>query len=232
MAEDDEDDFGSVYGVNSRRAHLSAYVLVAGLILELINAIIWYKGLETLADMTAVLLIVGGVWGEIFFGHKARIAGDKQLAQYEARASEAQLALEKFKTPRSLSPVQQERITAKMKPFAGMPFDFSIQPDPEPIALMGQIGSTLKAAGLSWEQWHGAPGIPVFNQPGMPQAGIVAFSGLMIQIDDAKTSEWGGAVVTIWDALKAEGVEADAIRITDGTETPNAIHIYIGRKPQ
>jgi hypothetical protein len=81
MSEDGEDGYhGHEYEVNSHRAHLSAYILVAGLVLELINAAIWYKGPETLAEMAAVLLIVGGVWGEVFFGQRARIAGDKQLA--------------------------------------------------------------------------------------------------------------------------------------------------------
>lgn len=89
MTEGDKDDFAGEYEINSRRAHLSAYVLVAGLVLELVNAVIWYKGSETVAEMAAVLLIVGGVWGEIFFSHKARIAGDKQLAEYEARTAEA-----------------------------------------------------------------------------------------------------------------------------------------------
>jgi hypothetical protein len=54
----------------------------------------------------------------------------------------------------------------------------------------------------------------------------------MIQIDNAKTPQWGAAVVAIREALQAEGVETDAKGITDGTVTPNAIHIYVGRKPQ
>jgi hypothetical protein len=67
--------FGDVYEVNSRRAHLFGYVLIVGLALEIINAVIWYKGSETIAEVIAVLLIVGGVWGELFFGQKARLRG-------------------------------------------------------------------------------------------------------------------------------------------------------------
>src|SRR5216683_2290973 len=73
-------DPGGDYELNSHRAHLAAYFLIAGLILELVNAIIWYRGSETLAEMAAVLLIVGGVWGEVFFANRARLAGDKLLA--------------------------------------------------------------------------------------------------------------------------------------------------------
>jgi len=79
------DDFGGEYERHTHRAHIAAYVLIAGLILELVNAAIWFHGPETIASIVAVLLIVAGVWGEVHFGHKARLASDKQLAQYEAR---------------------------------------------------------------------------------------------------------------------------------------------------
>lgn len=158
---------------------------------------------------------------------------NERAAEANARALEAQLALEKYKTPRSLSSEQQARITAKMKAFAGTPFDFLIQADPEPIGLMEQIGTALSASGLVWEPWRsGVYGTPVFNPPGLPQTGIIATSGLMIQIDNSKAPQWGAAVVALKDALLAEGVEAEARGITDGSDPPNAIHIYIGRKPQ
>jgi hypothetical protein len=73
MPDGGENDFGRKYEINSKRAHVAAYVLIAGLVLELVNAAIWFHGWETIAGITAVLLIVGGVWGEVFFGHKARI---------------------------------------------------------------------------------------------------------------------------------------------------------------
>jgi hypothetical protein len=44
MAGDDEEDFRREYEVNSHRSHLSGYVLIAGLVLELVNAIVWYEG--------------------------------------------------------------------------------------------------------------------------------------------------------------------------------------------
>jgi hypothetical protein len=49
-------DPGGEYELNPHRAHLSAYVLIAGLIIELVNAIIWYRGSETLAEIAAVAL--------------------------------------------------------------------------------------------------------------------------------------------------------------------------------
>jgi hypothetical protein len=160
-------------------------------------------------------------------------AANARAAEADQKAAEAKLELEKFKAPRSLDRAQLERITEAMKPFSGFPFDFSIQPDGETIGLMEQIGGALKSAGLTWEPWHGrTPGMPAFLQPGVPQAGMVAFTGLMIQIDDSKTPQWGTAIAVLRDRLHAEGIDAEGRRITDGTETANAIHIYIGRKPQ
>jgi hypothetical protein len=76
----DAEDHGREYEANSRRAHVSAYVLVAGLVLELINAVVWYKGPETVAEMVAVLLIVGGVWGEIFFRQQSKARWRKAIS--------------------------------------------------------------------------------------------------------------------------------------------------------
>jgi len=89
MPEGSEPDFGSESELNSDRSHRAGLVLIAGLVLELINSIVWFHGPETIAGMVAVVLIVGGVWGELFFSHRARVAGDKQLAQYDARDAEA-----------------------------------------------------------------------------------------------------------------------------------------------
>src|SRR5258708_18410411 len=117
MSNGGQNDFGHEYEVNSHRAHISAYVLIAGLVLEVINAVIWFHGPETIAGIVAVLLIVGGVWGEVHFAHKARLAGDRQLAQYEtrtaeanARAEEAKLELARLTTPRVISDEQKRGI--------------------------------------------------------------------------------------------------------------------------
>ncbi len=164
----------------------------------------------------------------------ARAKENAALANVEAarateRAAATNLELARFKQPRVLDTVQQDRIRNKLKPFAGIPFDLSLQLDSETIGLMEQVGASLKAAGLIWKgRSHGSP---VFTQPGSPPAGIVAFTGIMIQIDSSKTYEWDKAVVAIKDALSAEGLEVQSMRIIDGTETPDAIHIYIGRKP-
>jgi hypothetical protein len=73
MSEGGKRDFGNEYELNSRRAHLFAYVLVVGLGFELINAVIWYKGPETLAEMAAVFLMLVALGGKFFLGTKREL---------------------------------------------------------------------------------------------------------------------------------------------------------------
>lgn len=166
MPEDSESDFGREYETNTRRAHISAYVLIAGLVLELIHAIVWFHGIETVATMVAVLLIVAGVWGEVFFGNKARVAGDKQLAEYEARAAEArarateaELTLAKLNerfAPRRITQKDQEFIASKISVFAGQIGHIGSSPrEFESIRLESAIHGALGMAG--WKIARGEP---------------------------------------------------------------------------
>jgi hypothetical protein len=124
-------NLGDEYELNSQRAHIAAYILIAGLILEIVNAVIWYRDVETLAGIAAVLLIVGGVWGEVFFANRARLAGDKELAEFRARAAvanqkaqEAALELAKFRRPRVklLTPENRQKLLAALTLFQGTRF--------------------------------------------------------------------------------------------------------------
>ena len=141
MSDGRQNDFGREYEVNSHRSHISAYVLIAGLVLEIVIAFIWFHGWETVAEIVAVLLIVGGVWGEVHFAHKARLAGDDQLAQYEARtaeanqkAEEARCELFRLRTPRrQLLEGKLPLITEALKPFANTAFDVGVGPNDKDV---------------------------------------------------------------------------------------------------
>src|SRR5208283_5569610 len=121
-----------------------------------------------------------------------------------------------------LTSAQQADIAEKVRAFSGVPYDFSVQPGAEPLALMEQIATSLKTAGWSRQPWQGSS--IVFTLPGQPAAGMVAFAGLEIQIHASKSIEWGFAVKALWDALAATGLKTTALIITDNSELPNAIH--------
>jgi hypothetical protein len=236
MSDGDQGDFGHEYEVNSQRSHIAAYVLIAGLILEVINAFIWFHGPETIAGIVAVLLIVGGVWGEVHFAHRARIAGDKQLAQYEARtaeatarAEEARLELARLTTPRVISDEQKRGIMEAITPFAATPFILLMQPEPEPMALMEQLSDALVEAGWNWLSW---PGPIAFTQPGKPSVGMMTGVGIRVQLASSKRADWEQPVLALANALHAAGLEDVAAQESeDGSVAPTAVHVRIGRKP-
>jgi hypothetical protein len=94
-------DRENVYRINSGRSDLFGYVLLAGLALELISAFILEKSLfEKASAVVSDILIVAGVWGEIHFAKRARIAGDGLQAEANARVAEAYQKAETERTAR------------------------------------------------------------------------------------------------------------------------------------
>jgi hypothetical protein len=105
---------------------------------------------------------------------KAAIAGAN------ARAAEAQLALEKLKTPRSLSRFQTIVLADKLRPFAKTRFDLSvIIGDPEAIGFLGFIADVLEAAGWEWIEYNhpAGPFMNVYNIPGKSNIGQQGLAG-------------------------------------------------------
>ena len=147
----------------------------------------------------------------------------------ELEVANARLALAKLKTPRSLTTEQQKRLAVKLKEFEGTPFDFFVHTDPEAIDLMWQIADVLKVSG--WIHHPVTSLAVVYRVHGKPEAGIVSFTGLEIQIDESRRADWERAVLALETGLKAEGIITKAIALTDKTESPNAIHIKVGKKP-
>ena len=162
-------------------------------------------------------------------GARERIAVlDVAVAEANARANEAALELAKFKAPRTITPEHLAAIADASRPSSGVPYDFSIEVSQECIDLMEQIASALNTAGWTRRPFEA---VVQYNHPGAPPAGISASTGVTIQISSEKTEDWGAAVVALKDALAAAGIAVAAKQVDDGTEKPNAIHIYIGKKP-
>jgi hypothetical protein len=155
----------------------------------------------------------------------AQLARD--TAEANARADEAKLELARLTTPRKFTLGQEHQLSDSLKRFAKTPFDFSVQTEPEPVALMAQLGEVLKTA--DWE-WQPVGGPIVFQKPGMPNVGIVSLVGIEIQISESKRSDWEAAVIALRDGLNAAGIAANAMAINEGAPE-GAIHIQIGQKP-
>lgn len=115
-------DLKSTYEENSTRAERFAFLILVGLALEIISVFVLSKSLlEALLTIGSTTLILAGVWGEIFFERRAREAGDRIVAEANARAAGAQLELARFRRPRVqlLTPEACASIIGELSPFAG-----------------------------------------------------------------------------------------------------------------
>jgi hypothetical protein len=75
----------------------------------------------------------------------------KGAAEANARALEAQLALEKFKAPRVLTDEEVQAIAKKLKPFSGQEFQIITYWEmQEPLAFANQIYAALDLAGWKY----------------------------------------------------------------------------------
>jgi hypothetical protein len=154
---------------------------------------------------------------------------NERAATAEQRAAEATLALAQFKSARSLSPEQQQRIADKLKPFAGTIFDAGIGPmgDPEPLYLLRSISAALSLAGWQFIAWTGE-GLTLTEAP-MPAIGSTMVTNVIVDVHPDRWERFGAAATTLAKALAVEGIDA----IADSKDTSintNAIHIRIGRK--
>jgi hypothetical protein len=246
MPEGSEPNFSEKYEANMHRAHISAYVLIAGLILELINGVVWYHGIETIAAMLAVLLIVGGVWGEVFFGNKARVAGDAQLAQYEARTAEAneraeearhqgieaRLELLRFRTARAV--LFKEGPTAAfianaIRQFAGTNFDTGFDLNSGEQADFAWCLQDAPTDG-GWVHIPWKRGISHNQGNARSISGSVGATNVEIHIHPESRDKLLPAATALISVLNEWDIAATDAGFNAHSENVSAIHILIGGK--
>jgi hypothetical protein len=121
----------------------------------------------------------------------------KETAEANARAAEAQLALEKLKTPRTLGPARQQVIVDVIGRFAGQRYRAAIsQGADDGVAFWESLYTTLQRA-----NWIFIPTGP--PSVGDPPAGIpiAAIPGVEIRFDPAKERELTPAALALGNAL-------------------------------
>jgi hypothetical protein len=155
----------------------------------------------------------------------------ERTASAEKAASDAALALARFKQPRSLSPEQQDTLITTLKPFAGQHFAFAVFPDPEPLALLRMLDTILRSAG-----WQRIPSQidregGVLVEAAGETAATIFDSGITAYIapDDTQSVP---AESTFCSALKVADLPCETHRTPQlAGKTPRAITISIGKKP-
>ena len=169
-----------------------------------------------------------------------RAAGaEKQAADANTRAAEAQkgaadaqLALERYKAPRRLSPKQVAAITAAMHRYAGTEFTAGVYNDKEPIDLMIQISSALLAAGWKDARWQGGGDIVLNPAPNRAAIGYVVVEGLYVQADASQALRFEPIMQALAAELERDGLPTK-VEFGNLPENDNkgAIRILVGKKP-
>lgn len=188
-----------------------------------------FKLLALVATGVTFLLGAGALWTEVLItrtqrAELARLAKELAtaqtgLAEQQARAASAEmdlLALQTKLSPRVLTPEQQERIAAEVKPFAGLVFEIMTYPgDAEPAALAKTITSVLTAAG--WEL--------------RPVKGTLLGSatGLVVTVIREADEKQREAAATLVSALNTEGITA-ALAV-GALKIGVTIKIQVAKKP-
>ena|SRR5690242_14198526 len=189
----------------------------------------------TLAFLGAITAIQARRLNRVLITERAEVAkrekdaNDKAIAEAnarakeaEARAVEANLALEKYKAPRTLSIEQRQRITDKLKQYAGQTFSLNVYNDPEAVALLQVVRGTLTAAG-----W-----IEIRSQIGDVQignAGMVTEIAVKCEVPQNAGPILIERVKALDAALNDEGI-ASLPRHNIQLKDPDAINVVVGRK--
>jgi hypothetical protein len=151
-----------------------------------------------------------------------------QVAGATAEAAKANLELARIKMPRSLNPEQQKRVAQLLARFSGTDFAFVVFSDPESLALLGDIDSTLQQAG-----WNRVAAPPSFGS----DIGFNTTRGMVFQANDVglKVSFPPDApmmepiVLAVASAISAEGVPCEP-HFSDRLKGTKIILISVGQK--
>ena len=187
------------------------------------------------------VLIIAGVWGELWFLKRARSADDSRVAEAERgleaallRAVSAEEELIRLRTPRSrLISGRETEIPEKLRPFKNVVFDTAVGPnDKEVEDFLWNLEPILWNADWKQVDWiYGRPGrVSVSrNDPERRLVGAMlpAFN-ISIQIHDPANSpalvEAANALVS---ALAEIGIDAELHGFNIHNATPSAMHILV-----
>ena len=154
---------------------------------------------------------------------------DEKIAEANARAAEASLALERFKKPRRLTSEQYTVLVETLKQFAGTEYDLAAK-DSEPLDFALDIERTLTDAGWTIRSWTG-DGI-ITNLPGREfDVGNVVLDGVDVQMRDPSLSSARDAFVNALQLLGFEGVRGSAAKALPENPSRGVLHIMFGTKP-
>jgi hypothetical protein len=159
---------------------------------------------------------------------RARTKLENATAEANARALEAQLALEKYQAPRMISTNDRDKIVAALKPFSCQQYSLSVAAGAEAENLLCSLNSLLSAS--EWKLHAPFGTITVGTRCG--KSGVNTLSGLDVRVAKIGISQ---DTIAAADTLIAElnGAGIATKGATDPENIPDAavIAIMVGSKP-
>jgi hypothetical protein len=222
-----------------RWADWAGWVLVSGLVVELVYALFSDEPLSKIIwILIADALVIGGVAGELQFGRRAKVAGDKvqtemksRLASASDRAAQAEAALIEFRKPRLINPSDRQLIARELTPFSGTYFDIGMgEYSGEQQDFVWELEPALWDAGWKQDDW--AKDTPFGRQAGgRPWRALVWASNVEIHLHRESRAALLPASEALVAVLNELGITAYVRPIPNvWNDNPRAIHIAIGVK--
>ena len=161
-----------------------------------------------------------------------KLATEQSISNANARAAEAQLALEQFKAPRSIADSAKADLIAALVKFSGTEAAvYVLGEGPEPFNLGREISNVLTLAHWSpnvwtWSGVSSGPGLDVFFKPGADPSVIAACEALAMALISAHVETSCAPWPTPdWDQFGG---------LLNGPDNPTKapVRIVVGTKPQ
>ena len=183
------------------------------------SVFLWATGIAAVAGGVSILsAFVAGI-----IGYRTADVVQKdmtvKLAQANARAAEAHLALEKYKAPRLLEAQEAQLLISQLRPFSGQKYEITTFWDvQEPLAFSNQLHNALQQSG--WKL------IPHENSPLL----LGVLLGVQVWVHPNAPPSVTKAADSLVSALAASGA-APTLKQQDAT-TPNdsIIRLNVGTK--
>ena len=230
-----ESELRSRYETFSPWAERVALLILLGLAVEIAAVFILEKSWsEAILTISANMLIIAGVWGELLLEKRAKQAGDGLVAIANARAAEAQLELERLKTPRFrlITSEASAKFIEKLKAFPGTKFDIGhARIGREHWDFLWVMEPLFPKANWVFVNWVGDGFFAKLPWTMVGRIyGEANVSNVSIELSPENREKLLPAATALAGVLNEIGIAAQVERqiIASRSETTDAIHILVG----
>jgi hypothetical protein len=211
----------------------------------------WKTTFEVIGVLLLLLTFLAGA-GALYFSNRVNAIKDRELRNFDSEltdakrelgtqqertaraqkdASDAALALAKFKAPRDLTPEQQDKLILVLKPFAGQHYSCAAFPDPESLALLRLLDTLAKSSGWRRVQSQIERPSGILMEVAGETAASIFDSGVTAYVAP-EDKDSVPAQMALCSALSTDGIQCETHQTPQlAGKHPRAITIAVGKTP-